>query len=312
MPTSKPHTSKSHTSKPSSYQVSVYPRATVLTVAGSDPSGGAGLQADLKTFHELGAYGMSAVALITVQNTLGVSHVETLSPKLLRDQLDAVRSDIPPRAIKTGALGTAENIHTVAEALADYRGAIVVDPVLISKRGDRLADDDCVAAYRDALLPLATIATPNRHEVQALTGRLQKSEPTHTDFEAWIGSLTEMGVRCPLIKAGRVQDKRLHVLGLEEDFIIIGVPDLPGVSDLPGVPDLPNGKCHGAGCCLSACITARLAIAAGDKPSDAEIREACEFAILAVHTAISVGPKYGQGESPIEMRILRHAATEGR
>ncbi len=134
-----------------------------LTIAGSDPSGGAGIQADLKTFHQRGVYGMSVITLLTVQNTLGVAAVEPMAPSLILAQLDSVLEDLPPRAAKTGALGTAEIIEALAERAAHFSFPLVVDPVLISKHGAALLPAaECDNIFRK-LLPLATLVTPIMH-----------------------------------------------------------------------------------------------------------------------------------------------------
>jgi len=132
-----------------------------LTIAGSDPSGGAGLQADLKTFHQLGVYGMSVVTMLTVQNTVTVESVDPLDPGYVRRQLDAVTSDIPPAAAKTGALGTTAIIETVAAWAAKGECPLVVDPVMISKHGKRLLLADARQALVERLLPHAALVTPN-------------------------------------------------------------------------------------------------------------------------------------------------------
>ena len=137
----------------------ITPSATALTIAGSDPSGGAGLQADLKTFQQLGVYGMSVVTLLTVQNTQAVTRVHVLPNDLILEQLLAVLSDIPPRAIKIGAIGNPDVVHTISEVLGDVSCPIVVDPVLVSKHGHLLADDDVVHAYRTKLLSHAFLVT---------------------------------------------------------------------------------------------------------------------------------------------------------
>ncbi len=152
----------------SQFTLRISPGATALTIAGSDPSGGAGLQADLKTFQQAGVFGTSAITLLTVQNTQGVSRIETLDPELIRQQIRAVLSDIPPRAIKVGALGTVEIVRAVASEIEAVECPVVVDPVLVSKHGHPLADEDVVDAYRTELLPLATFVTPNRLRRRAL------------------------------------------------------------------------------------------------------------------------------------------------
>src|SRR5215472_231950 len=141
--------------------------AVALTIAGSDPSGGAGIQADLKTFHRFGVYGEAVIALITVQNTQTVSRVETLSVDLVVQQIRAVICDVPPDAAKTGALGTAEIIEAVAEVAASFSFPLVVDPVMISKHGARLISADAEEALKRRLLPAASLVTPNISEAEA-------------------------------------------------------------------------------------------------------------------------------------------------
>ena len=141
-----------------------------LTIAGSDPSGGAGIQADLKTFHQLGVYGAAAITLITIQNTTRVSFVKTLEPELVAGQIDAVFEDLPPRATKTGALGTSAIIEAVAGRLSTFDRVLVVDPVMISKHGAPLIDADARSALRDGLIPHAALVTPNLHEAAELAG----------------------------------------------------------------------------------------------------------------------------------------------
>ncbi len=145
-------------------------KPVALTIAGSDPSGGAGIQADLKTFHQFDVYGMSVITLLTVQNTQRVSAVEPVAARLVREQLEAVLEDIPPQAAKSGALGTAENIEVVADCARRAAFPLVVDPVMISKHGAALIADDARQALVRLLLPEAFLLTPNLHEAAALTG----------------------------------------------------------------------------------------------------------------------------------------------
>src|SRR5579864_2399510 len=141
-----------------------------LTIAGSDPSGGAGLQADLKTFHRFGVYGEAVATLITVQNTLGVSRVHTLPADLVTAQIQAVIEDIPPQAAKTGALGSCEVVRAVAEAAQRFSFPLVVDPVMISKHGARLLDQDACRILMERLIPLAFLLIPNLDEAAMLAG----------------------------------------------------------------------------------------------------------------------------------------------
>ena len=139
-----------------------------LTIAGSDPSGGAGIQADLKTFHQRGVYGESVITLVTVQNTQKVSAVEILSANIVAAQLEAVLEDIPPAAAKTGALGNLEIVRLMAEKAQDFKFPLVVDPVMISKHGQPLMTEQARTAFADLLLPKAFLVTPNLHEAGEL------------------------------------------------------------------------------------------------------------------------------------------------
>src|SRR6185369_15518358 len=141
-----------------------------LTIAGSDPSGGAGLQADLKTFHRFGVYGEAVATLITVQNTRGVTRVSTLDADLVAAQINAVIEDIPPQAAKVGALGSREVVEAVSREAERFSFPLVVDPVMISKHGARLIDHDAVRALVERLIPCAFLLTPNLDEAAALTG----------------------------------------------------------------------------------------------------------------------------------------------
>ncbi|MDQ6665747.1 MAG: hydroxymethylpyrimidine/phosphomethylpyrimidine kinase, partial [Acidobacteriota bacterium] len=141
-----------------------------LTIAGSDPCGGAGIQADLKTFHQLDVYGEAVITLITVQNSMGVSRVECLAAELVIEQLRAVLDDIPPAAIKTGALGNRDIVLAIAREAAHFQVPLVVDPVMISKHGARLLPEEARDAIIRELIPEAFLLTPNLHEAAALTG----------------------------------------------------------------------------------------------------------------------------------------------
>jgi hydroxymethylpyrimidine/phosphomethylpyrimidine kinase len=218
-----------------------------LTVSGSDPSGGAGLQVDLKTFQAHGVFGMGVVSLLTVQNTTGVQRVELLAPDLVAAQLRAVLSDIPPAALKTGSLGSADVIAAVADELTANKAPLVVDPVLVSKHGDALGDDSAVSAYREQLLPRATLVTPNRSEAERL---LERRLETLDDLERGARELRELGGQNVLIKGG--------VLPGKADAIDV----LAGANGVRVFAHriLERPARHGAGCVLSAAITACLAL----------------------------------------------------
>ena len=270
-------------------RLTLHPGAVAMTIAGSDPSGGAGLQADLKAFEQNSVFGQAVVTLLTVQNTTGIERIEVLDKQLIADQIMAAANDIPPRAIKTGALGTAEVVRHLAEVLESLGTTLVVDPVLVSKSGDSLAGDDVVAAYRDTLMPLCDLFTPNRHEASRLVGRKLTSADDCGDAAA---ELFEMGPRNVLVKAGRFDDVQLHYFACEG-----------GVQRIE-IDPIDSDQTHGAGCCLSAVATARLAIAPGPHNSET-ILAACQFAIPAVHHAITLAPGLGQGRGPVEFAALR-------
>ena len=273
-------------------KVTIAPKATALTIAGSDPSGGAGLQADLKAFQQNGVYGMSAVTLLTVQNTVGITRVDVMPVDLVLQQIDAVLDDIPPRAVKTGALGNAENIAAVADRLADYDVPLVVDPVMVSKHGDPLADDASVEAYRQSLFPIASLITPNRFEAERLLGRSLQDADRDALFDAAF-ELASLGSRYVLLKAGRLGDQRCHVFVDGEQCQAFEVPDHD------------SKQTHGAGCALSATLTARLALTTPkDGDTTAQFEAAVLFGIRAVNQAVAHAPGLGGGCGPVESRIL--------
>jgi hydroxymethylpyrimidine/phosphomethylpyrimidine kinase len=248
-----------------------------LTVAGSDPSGGAGIQADLKTFHQFRVYGEAVITLITVQNTRTVSRVELLSPELIREQIEAVLTDIPPGAVKTGALGTAGIIETVADALRGVR--LVVDPVMISKHGAPLLADDAVDALVRRLLPRAAVVTPNLAEASRMTGLDVHDAP---GMERAARAIAAMGPRHVLVKGGHLEGEALDVLlsdGAVHRFV---------------APRIDTVHTHGTGCVLSASITARLA--RGESVPDA-VAGAQRF----VRAAIEGNPGLGGGCGPVDL-----------
>jgi hydroxymethylpyrimidine/phosphomethylpyrimidine kinase len=164
-----------------------------LTIAGSDSGGGAGIQADLKTFDAFGVFGMTAITAVTVQNTKGVSGYEELSPQTVGDQIRAVVTDIGADGAKTGMLASAAIIEAVADAVRDTRLTnLVVDPVFVSKHGHPLLQEDAVAALRDLLLPLADVVTPNLHEAAGLAGLPVRTRP---DMEQAARAILELGPR---------------------------------------------------------------------------------------------------------------------
>lgn len=250
-----------------------------LTIAGSDSGGGAGIQADLKTFQRHGAYGTSAISLVTAQNTTGVARVERLAPDLVVAQIDAVAADFPVAAAKTGALGSAEIVAAVAGAIARLRIApVVVDPVMLSKHGHALLDASAVETLRRELLPLAALVTPNRPEAEALADFAIASED---DALRAARAIAALGARAVLIKGGHAEGEEVA------DLLFDGARAL-----WLRAPRIDTPHTHGTGCAYSAAITARLAH--GDALADA-VRTAHAWLARAIATA----PALGRGQGPI-------------
>jgi len=252
-----------------------------LTIAGSDPSGGAGLQADLKTFHQHGVYGMSVVTLLTVQNTRTVSQVHVQPPSLVVDQLDAVLADIRPTAAKTGALGSPEVVEAIAERAAGFDFPLVVDPVMISKHGARLIDDRAVQSLIRSLLPRAFLITPNLHEAAALSGRPVEDESGMADAAR---AIIALGAEHVLVKGG-------HLAGEAVDLLLADGRLHRFVSQRLATPHT-----HGTGCVYSAAITARLA-------RGESLVEAVGGAKRFVTGAIRSSPGLGHGLGPTNLLV---------
>lgn len=253
------------------------PRA--LTIAGSDSGGGAGIQADLKTFSALGVYGMTAITAVTAQNTVGVAGIVELPPEAVAQQIDAVVTDIGVDAAKTGMLSSAPIIEAVAERIRHYRlTTLVVDPVMISKSGAPLLRPDAMDVLRRQLLPLALVITPNLHEAGALAGR-----EIHTveQMEETARVLRDLGPRYVVVKGG-------HLVGAAIDVLFDGTR----IEHLEA-PRVPTSHTHGTGCVFSAAITARLAC--GDEVPQA-IRAAKRFITRAIEEALPLGHGTGPAD----------------
>lgn len=248
-----------------------------LTIAGSDPSGGAGIQADLKTFHQFGVYGMSVITLLTVQNTCRVSAVETVAAQFVLDQLDAVLEDLPPQAAKTGALGSREVIEAIAGRAAGFLFPLVVDPVMISKHGAPLIQEDARATLAHRLLPNAFLVTPNVHEAMALSG---KEFTGQASLEEAARAIADLGPKAVLIKGGHLVADATDLLFAEGRF-----------QPFPG-KRVETPHTHGTGCTYSAAITAGLAKGAG-------LLEAISAAKQFITRAIATNPGLGHGFGPV-------------
>jgi hydroxymethylpyrimidine/phosphomethylpyrimidine kinase len=249
-----------------------------LSIAGSDPSGGAGLQADLKTFHRLGVYGEAVVTLITVQNTQGVTRVDVMAPDLVLEQIHAVCCDIPPHAAKIGALGNRAVVEAVAAAAQTFAFPLVIDPVMISKHGARLMDQEGEKAMAAGLIPRAFLLTPNLEEAAALAGF-----PV-TDIASMRKAgekLVSLGAKNVLIKGGHLEGDAVDVLFEPEH----------GFHQF-SAPRIATAHTHGTGCTYSAAITAELAKGA---PLRTAVARAKEFITRAIESA----PGLGSGKGPL-------------
>ncbi|MQY44262.1 bifunctional hydroxymethylpyrimidine kinase/phosphomethylpyrimidine kinase [Epibacterium sp. SM1969] len=259
-----------------------HPQAVAaLTIAGSDSGGGAGIQADLKTFSALGVYGCSAITAITAQNTQGVTRVETLAPGMVAAQIDAVLSDIAIGAIKIGMLANAELIEEVADALKAYDGLVVLDPVMVAKSGDALLAEDAIGALKTQLLPRADVLTPNLPEAACL---LETEEAGDEQVALMQGrALCDLGAKAVLMKGGHAAGAtcldRLITANSVEDF---------------RAPRMNTHNTHGTGCTLSSALAAELA-------KGATLSDAMKHAHGWLHEAIVAADKIniGHGHGPV-------------
>ena len=250
----------------------------ILTIAGSDSGGGAGIQADLKTMLALRTHGMSVVTAITAQNSIGVQGVWPLPVEAVRAQFRSVVDDIGVDAIKTGMLGTRELVDTVADLLAEVSAPVVVDPVGVSKHGDALLAREAEEAVRTRMVPLATVLTPNLPEVAMLTGQ----EPTDEASMRRAGEqLLDMGARWVLVKGG-------HLAGEAAD-VLIG----PDHYEVLRAPRFDNRHTHGTGCTTASAIAALLG-------SGLPVPEAVRGAKAYITGAIEHGFALGAGIGPVD------------
>lgn len=252
-----------------------------LTIAGSDSGGGAGIQADLKTFSALGVYGTSVITAITAQNTRAVTAVQLLPSDLIRAQLQAVFEDLPPHAIKTGMLGNAAIIAAVAAFLRTYRDIpLVIDPVMVAKSGDTLLQDEAIDALRRELLPMAHLITPNLPEASVLLGR---NITTRAHMPQAAEDLLALGARAVLLKGGHLCDTH------SDDFFM----DAQQHRWLTA-PRHASRNTHGTGCTLSAAISAHLAKGQPPAAAVANSKAYIQAAIAAADTL-----HIGQGHGPV-------------
>lgn len=250
---------------------------TALTIAGSDPSGGAGIQADLKTFHQHRVYGMAVVTLLTVQNTRGVQAVYKMTPTQVVRQIEAVLSDIRPRAAKTGALGNEEILRVVARCAREFRFPLVVDPVMVSKHGAPLLEKNAVRIFRDGLLPFTALVTPNLCEAEVLTGLKVRDLQS---MEKAARSIAGFGPGAVLIKGGHLEGEAIDLFYQN------------GKVRLFKAERLRTRHTHGTGCTYSAAITAGLV---RGESLVAAVSAAKKFITRAIRT----NPGLGKGMGPV-------------
>jgi hydroxymethylpyrimidine/phosphomethylpyrimidine kinase len=252
---------------------------TALTIAGSDPSGGAGVQADLKTFAAHGVYGLSVVTAVTAQNTTGVSGFAALSADLVTLQIETIVSDIRPDAAKTGMLANAAIVEAVAAAVIDLDiPLLVVDPVMIAKSGDALVDDEAVGAMKTELLPRAMVVTPNIPEAETLSGIAIR---TDADRRAAAREIQALGARAVLIKGGHLESTEIVDLLYDgHRFLEFTIERVAGRAT------------HGTGCTFAAALAARLALGGN-------LDEAIAGAQRYIAGAIRHAPNLGRGHGPM-------------
>lgn len=259
-----------------------------LTIAGSDSGGGAGIQADLKTFHQFGVFGTSAIVAITAQNTVGVQGVHPIPVEMVRAQIDSVADDLPPDAFKTGMLATVELVKAVAEAIRQRRFSnYVLDPVMVATSGDPLLDKEAERTVRDYLVPLSTLVTPNLDEASILV----EDEIDSLDRMIAAGrSLVDMGAQAALVKGGHLEETEIV------DVLVSG-DEVRKIQHAK----IDTTSTHGTGCTLSAAIAASLALGLS-----------LERAVLAgldfVQRAISAAPGLGEGHGPLNHFVSRESA----
>lgn len=255
------------------------PKSTILIIAGSDSSGGAGIQADLKTVTSLGSYGMTAITAVTVQNTTGVKSVVSIDPKKIYEQIVFTSEDIKPDAIKIGMLHSTEVIKKVLKALEKIKvKKIILDPVMIAKGGARLIDEKAIKILKKELIKKVDLITPNIPEAEVLT---DTKINTVEDMILAANKLIVLGAKNVLIKGGHLNKKKLFDIFLsKKDFKIFESKKFI------------TKNTHGTGCTLSSAITTFYSCGKS-------IKKSCELAIKYVNSAIKSNPKLGKGHGPI-------------
>ena len=261
----------------------------VLIIAGSDSSGGAGIQADIKACSTFGAYSMTAITALTAQNTVGVHRVELVSPDIVKAQIDACVYDIGVDVIKIGMLGSEAIIRAVHAAVEPLDAIVVLDPVMVSTSGDRLLEEGAVGLMKDLLVPIADLVTPNVPEAELLTGLTV----TDTDYLSKAGeAILEMGAYAALMKGGHLDTK----------FVVDVLVSEEGANVMTG-PRLYTRHTHGTGCTLASAVAAALSLGVN---LDEAVASARDYVFEAIRTA----PKLGQGNGPLNHGLALPAGSE--
>lgn len=267
----------------------------VLTIAGSDCSGGAGIQADIKTISALGAYAASAITAITVQNTCGVTGIHPVPPSYVKGQIEAVMDDIRPQAIKIGMINDTKIVEVIAEMLQKYQPQFVVfDPVMVSTSGCKLMEDEAIEAITTRLIPLATLITPNLSEAEILAGQ---KICTVEEMQRQAKEMLKLGCRGVLVKGGHLEGGRMC------DVLQVSGEEAP---HLFAAPKVDSRNTHGTGCTLSSAIATYLAL--GETVTDA-VEKAKQYVYKGIEAGKDVCIGHGHGPqnhfySPVPMHIF--------
>ena len=274
--------------------------ARVLSIAGSDSGGGAGIQADLKTFSALGCYGMTAITAITAQNTCGVTGIHGIPPEMLKAQIDAVVQDIGVDAVKIGMLHSPDVVHVVAEAIRTYQlPHVVLDPVMVATSGDRLIAQETVAVLVQELFPLAEVVTPNLDEAGWLLGRRIEGVEA---LELAAQDLLRLGARAALLKGGHLPgDWVVDVLAVQ------GGEHAKGQGHRLQSQRIATHNGHGTGCTLSSAIAAQLALG---QPLQQAVEQARAYILGAIAAGADVTTGHGHGPlnhgyAPVAQRVFQ-------
>jgi len=265
----------------------------VLIIAGSDSSGGAGIQADIKTCAAFGAYAMTAITAVTAQNTLGVQAVEMMPAALVKQQIESCLSDIGADVVKIGMMGTKEIIEVVAEAVDELDAFVILDPVAVATSGDALLDEDALEILREKLLPLADLVTPNVPEAALLTGlKIEDVDDLTKAGDALLGQ----GVYAALMKGGHLSGKSVVDVLVSEE----------GANIMSG-PRLRTRHTHGTGCTLASAVAANMALGLD---LDEAVMRAREFVFEAIRSAPGFGSSKGHGPLNHGLALMEEAEAE--